>query len=59
MPGPEQHIRVLDGTLEVTARDVEHRLGAGDCLRLRVWGPTRFRCPGPQDVRYASVVVAP
>lgn len=59
VPGLEQHIWVLDGTLEVTARDVEHRIGAGDCLRLRVWGPTRFRCPGPQDVRYALVVVAP
>ncbi|MER5406135.1 XRE family transcriptional regulator [Streptomyces sp. NPDC002769] len=59
VPGLEQHIWVLDGSLEVTARDVEHRLGTGDCLRLRVWGPTRFRCPGPQDVRYALVVVAP
>jgi transcriptional regulator with XRE-family HTH domain len=59
VPGLEQHIWVLDGTLEVTAQDVEHRLDAGDCLRLRVWGPTRFRCPGPEDVRYALVVVLP
>ena len=59
VPGLEQHIWVLDGTLEVTAQDVEHRLAAGDCLRLRVWGPTRFRCPGPGDVRYALVVVLP
>jgi transcriptional regulator with XRE-family HTH domain len=57
--GLEQHIWVLDGTLEVAAQDVEHRLDAGDCLRLRVWGPTRFRCPGPEDVRYALVVVLP
>ncbi|MFC9631222.1 helix-turn-helix domain-containing protein [Streptomyces mirabilis] len=59
VPGLEQHIWVLDGTLEVTAQDVEHRLDAGDCLRLRVWGPTRFRCPGPEDVRYALAVVLP
>ncbi|MCX4595945.1 XRE family transcriptional regulator [Streptomyces sp. NBC_01549] len=59
VPGLEQHIWVLDGTLEVTAQNVEHRLDAGDCLRLRVWGPTRFRCPGPADVRYALVVVLP
>ncbi|MCX5094620.1 XRE family transcriptional regulator [Streptomyces sp. NBC_00365] len=59
VPGLEQHIWVLDGTLEVTAQNVEHRLDAGDCLRLRVWGPTRFRCPGPVDVRYALVVVLP
>jgi quercetin dioxygenase-like cupin family protein len=49
VPGLEQHIWVLDGALEVTAQDVEQRLAAGDCLRLRVWGATRFRCPGPQD----------
>jgi mannose-6-phosphate isomerase-like protein (cupin superfamily) len=57
--GLEQHIWVLDGTLQVTAQDAEHRLDPGDCLRLRVWGPTRFRCPGPDDVRYALVVVLP
>ncbi|WP_128379406.1 helix-turn-helix domain-containing protein [Streptomyces cavernae] len=59
VPGLEQHIWVLDGRLEVTAQGTHHVLDAGDCLRLRVWGPTRFRCPGPQDVRYALVVVLP
>ncbi|MFG3167452.1 helix-turn-helix domain-containing protein [Streptomyces sp. NPDC048200] len=59
VPGLEQHIWVLDGSLDVTAQDVEHRLGPGDCLRLRVWGPTRFRCPGPDGVRYALAVVLP
>ncbi|MET9442250.1 XRE family transcriptional regulator [Streptomyces sp. NPDC006610] len=59
VPGLEQHIWVLDGTLAVTAQDVEHRLDAGDCLRLRVWGPTRFRCAGPGAARYALAVVLP
>ncbi|WP_405895769.1 XRE family transcriptional regulator [Streptomyces sp. NBC_00104] len=59
VPGLEQHIWVLNGTLHVTDRDVEHRLAGGDCLRMRVWGATRFRCPGPGDVRYALVVVKP
>ncbi|MFJ9627233.1 helix-turn-helix domain-containing protein [Streptomyces sp. NPDC101175] len=59
VPGLEQHIWVLDGTLDVTARDIEHRLDTGDCLRLRVWGPTRFRCPGPDAVRYVLAVVLP
>ncbi|MFF1639718.1 helix-turn-helix domain-containing protein [Streptomyces sp. NPDC058246] len=59
VPGLEQHIWVLEGALDVTAQDVEHRLDAGDCLRLRVWGPTRFGCPGPEDVRYALAVVLP
>lgn len=59
VPGIEQHIWVLEGALDVTAQDVRHPLGAGDCLRLRVWGPTRFRCPGPDAVRYVLAVVLP
>ncbi|UXX96360.1 XRE family transcriptional regulator [Streptomyces sp. AD2-2] len=59
VPGLEQHIWVLEGALTVTAQDAEHELDAGDCLRLRVWGPTRFRCPGPDDVRYVLAVVLP
>lgn len=59
VPGLEQHIWVLEGALDVTAQDVEHHLGTGDCLRLRVWGPTRFRCAGPDPVRYVLAVVLP
>ncbi|MFD3843359.1 helix-turn-helix domain-containing protein [Streptomyces sp. NPDC058642] len=59
VPGLEQHIWVLEGALDVTAQDVEHHLDTGDCLRLRVWGPTRFRCAGPEPVRYALAVVLP
>ncbi|MFI8952793.1 helix-turn-helix domain-containing protein [Streptomyces sp. NPDC053750] len=59
VPGLEQHIWVLEGTLEVTTQDVGHHLATGDCLRMRVWGPTRFRCPGPKDARYALAVVLP
>ncbi len=59
VPGLEQHIWVLEGALEVTAQDVEYRLDAGDCLRLRVWGAARFRCAGPGEVRYLLAVVLP
>jgi glyoxylate utilization-related uncharacterized protein len=59
VPGLEQHIWVLDGRLEVTAQDTGHRLDAGDCLRLRVWGPTRFRSTGHGDARYVLAVVLP
>jgi transcriptional regulator with XRE-family HTH domain len=57
--GLEQHIWVLEGALDVTAQDAERHLDTGDCLRLRVWGPTRFRCPGPDDARYVLAVVLP
>ncbi|MFF5340007.1 helix-turn-helix domain-containing protein [Streptomyces althioticus] len=59
VPGLEQHIWVLEGALAVTVGDTEHLVDEGDCLRLRVWGPTRFRCPGPGDVRYVLAVVRP
>ncbi|MFC9684864.1 helix-turn-helix domain-containing protein [Streptomyces sp. NPDC056948] len=57
--GLEQHIWVLEGALDVTAQDTEHHLGTGDCLRMRVWGPTRFRCDAPEGVRYLLAVVRP
>ncbi|ALV32128.1 XRE family transcriptional regulator [Streptomyces sp. CdTB01] len=59
VPGLEQHIWVLGGALDVTERETEHHLAAGDCLRLRVWGQTRFRCAGPADARYVLAVVLP
>ncbi|MFE6157587.1 helix-turn-helix domain-containing protein [Streptomyces sp. NPDC056486] len=58
VPGLEQHIWVLDGTLEITVQGETHALDTGDCLRFRLWGPTRFRCVGKRAVRYALVVVA-
>ncbi|MFH9553865.1 helix-turn-helix domain-containing protein [Streptomyces sp. NPDC051445] len=57
--GLEQHIWVLGGALDVTAEGARHHLAAGDCLRLRVWGPTRFRCAGDEEVRYVLAVVLP
>ncbi|GGS32608.1 XRE family transcriptional regulator [Streptomyces griseoviridis] len=59
VPGLEQHLWVLEGALEVTADGTAHALDTGDCLRTRVWGPTRFRCPGPGDARYVLAVVLP
>ncbi|GAA1079665.1 helix-turn-helix domain-containing protein [Nocardiopsis composta] len=59
VPGQEQHIWVLEGELEVTAEGVPHRLSAGDCLRFRLWGRSRFRCLGSAPARYAVVVVLP
>ncbi|GAA1950106.1 helix-turn-helix domain-containing protein [Kitasatospora viridis] len=59
VPGLEQHVWVLEGVLELTVDATAHRLAAGDCLRFRLWGSTRFRCPGPDPVRYAVLVVLP
>lgn len=57
--GMEQHVWVLDGRLELTDDRTPHRLDAGDCLRFRLRGATRFHNPGPGPVRYAVFVVLP
>ncbi|WP_432074269.1 helix-turn-helix domain-containing protein [Streptomyces wuyuanensis] len=57
VPGMEQHIWMLEGIVEITVGEATHELRPGDCLRFRLWGPTRFRCPGPDGARYAVVVV--
>jgi transcriptional regulator with XRE-family HTH domain len=59
VPGLEQHIWVLEGAMEVTASGDVHDVRTGDCLRFRLWGRSRFRCPGPDPVRYALMIVLP
>ncbi|SEH01370.1 Transcriptional regulator, contains XRE-family HTH domain [Nonomuraea solani] len=59
VPGLEQHIWVLEGAVEITANGHAHALEAGDCLRFRLWGSSRFRNPGPDPVRYAILIVLP
>lgn len=59
VPGVEQHIWVLDGAVEITANGRSHELEAGDCLRFRLWGTSRFRCLGSRPVSYAIIIVLP
>lgn len=40
-------------------RGTGHHLDTGDCLRMRVFGPTRFRCAGPGETRYVPAAVRP
>lgn len=59
VPGVEQHIWVLEGTVEITVEGTVHAVGAGECLRFRLHGPSQFHCPGPDRVRYALMIVLP
>jgi quercetin dioxygenase-like cupin family protein len=59
IPGLEHHIWVLEGALEVTVGGCAQKVQTGDCLRFRLWGPSRFRCSGRGPVRYALIVVLP
>ncbi|MET9594623.1 XRE family transcriptional regulator [Streptomyces sp. NPDC006516] len=59
VPGVEQHIWVLEGTVEITVDGTVHTVRQGDCLRFRLRGPSHFHCPGPHPVRYALMIVLP
>jgi transcriptional regulator with XRE-family HTH domain len=59
VPGLEQHVWILDGTLELTEGGRTHELATGDCLRFRLWGATRFGNRGTTAVRYALALVTP
>ena len=54
--GLEHHLYILDGALELTIEGTVHRLFAGDCLRYRLMGPSRFVSIGPPAARYILVL---
>ncbi len=54
--GSDQHVWVLDGTLEMEVGAARYRLEAGDCLFMRFEQPILFRNPTRRSVRYAVIV---
>jgi transcriptional regulator with XRE-family HTH domain len=58
-PGLEQHIWLLDGLLDYTLDGTTYRLLPGDCLRFRLYGATRFSCPGPEGAHYLIAICEP
>ncbi|HTN13135.1 MAG TPA: XRE family transcriptional regulator [Acetobacteraceae bacterium] len=59
LAGMEQHIWMLSGHLALSVDGATHLLAAGDCLRFRLFSPTRFVAPGPGAARYVLVVCRP
>jgi transcriptional regulator with XRE-family HTH domain len=59
VPGLEHHLWVLDGGLSLTVGATVHTVAVGDCLRYRLWGPSRFVNAGPAPARYALLIVLP
>jgi transcriptional regulator with XRE-family HTH domain len=57
--GLEHHLWLRDGTLRLTVGGAEHAITPGDCLRYRLWGPSRFVNPGPGEARYTLLIVLP
>jgi transcriptional regulator with XRE-family HTH domain len=58
-PGMEQHLVLLSGALEHGDAGVLHGLRPGDCVRLRLRGPTRFRATGRGPARYLIAICHP
>lgn len=54
--GTDQHVWVLDGTLELVLGEEPFRLERGDCLMMRFDRPILFRNPTAQPVRYAVII---
>jgi quercetin dioxygenase-like cupin family protein len=57
--GLEQHVWMLSGRLDLTVENVTHALEPGDCLRFRLFGATRFACPGPDAAHYLIAICRP
>jgi transcriptional regulator with XRE-family HTH domain len=57
--GLEQHVWLRSGILDLTVDGRTHRLGPGDTLRYRLFGASRFRCPGPDAACYLIAFVRP
>jgi transcriptional regulator with XRE-family HTH domain len=57
--GMEQHVLVLSGTLEFSDAGESFTLGAGDCVRVHLRGPTRFAARGRGAARYLVVICQP
>ena len=54
--GWDQHVWVLDGSLDLSLGDGTVRLEAGDCLRMRFDRPIRFHNRTPAPIRYAVII---
>jgi len=54
--GLEHHLYLQDGALELTIEGAVHRLSAGDCLRYKLMGASRFVATGRGPARYILVL---
>ena len=51
-PGLEHHLVLVAGALAVTVAGERHALRPGDCLRYRLFGPSRFETPSDAGADY-------
>jgi transcriptional regulator with XRE-family HTH domain len=53
----DQHIWILNGTLDLQLGDDGYRLEAGDCLMMRFDRPILFHNPTDRPTRYAVIII--
>lgn len=58
-PGLEHHLYLLEGQLRVTLGEAAHQMTAGDALRYRLYGGSRFETTGPDGARYVLSIIQP
>jgi transcriptional regulator with XRE-family HTH domain len=56
LAGTDQHVWVLDGTLELELGEDAYRLEQGDCLMMRFDRPIQFRNSTERPIRYAVII---
>jgi transcriptional regulator with XRE-family HTH domain len=54
--GLEHHLYLQDGVLEIAIESAVHWLQAGDCLRYKLMGASRFVASGRRPARYVLVL---
>jgi hypothetical protein len=54
--GLEHHLYLEEGALELMIEGTAHRLSAGDCLRYKLMGESRFHAVGRRPARYILVL---
>jgi transcriptional regulator with XRE-family HTH domain len=59
LPGTDQHVWLLDGSLELTLGAEKFRLEQGDCLMMGFDRPIQFHNPTKRPIRYAVVISHP
>jgi transcriptional regulator with XRE-family HTH domain len=57
--GLEHHLWIIEGSLNLDVEGSRYELGAGDCLRYILKGPTRFENKGRKETRYIVAMVHP
>lgn len=56
LPGSDQHIWILDGSLDLQIGEDPYQLQTGDCLIMRFDRPVQFHNPTNRPTRYAVII---